>query len=251
MKRALAERVKQDMGDPIVPPSAPPSSSPMGFAGVNGVHGSGGAEHPPSKIPRLDPVPPVSASPQDLLPQTAVGGVGITSSSEIHAHMASKKRPRSPNVESSGNMTAYQSQKRPSHDADNNNGATSATKRGPGRPRKSASSSALKQENGSSDDDEADKSSFYLKRQNVSLAAELYAYRRRIYLLEREREFRRKECRSAERKIGELDGIWKGIESAIGKELEGNELLKEVGFFMCCYLLLFCIPLINTLFPFY
>ena len=25
MKRALAERVKQEMGDPIVPPSAPPS----------------------------------------------------------------------------------------------------------------------------------------------------------------------------------------------------------------------------------
>jgi len=46
--------------------------------------------------------------------------------------------------------------------------------------------------------------------------------------LEREREARRKECRVAENKIGKLNGVWKGIESAIGKELESDELLKQV-----------------------
>lgn len=140
---------------------------------------------------------------------------------EIHplsAGAGRKKRPRSnpPNSSSSGNTNAYQSQK--------SSGETK--KRGPGRPRKNA----VKQERveSSSEEDEGDNTSFYLKNQNVSLASELYAYRRRIYLLEREREYRRKECRVAGYKIGELGGVWKGLECAVGKELESNNLLKQV-----------------------
>ena len=194
MKRALAERVKQDMGDPVIPPSAPPSSMPGGYASTNGVGGEA-TGHPPSKMPRLDgPVAPSSSLP----------GAPVSSSSGV-------KRPRSPNATSSGNMTAFQSQ--------TTGGGT--TPRGRGRK------SSTKQQD-SSDEDDGDNSSFYLKQQNTSLASELYAYRRRIYLLEREREFRRRECRLAERKIGELSGVWKGLESALGKELERNELLKGV-----------------------
>lgn len=234
MKRALAKRVEQEMGEPIVSPNAPPSSLPMGYTGMNGAHG--GTSHPPSKIPRRPnaamasassslPLDPVSASPREL-PQSVAGGVGISSScSDIHT-MPNKKRPRSspqrppPNSSSSGNRKAYQSHKRSSDDENN---ATAPKKRGPGRPRKSA----VKQQVESSDEDEADTTSFYLKQQNNSLGSELYAYRRRIYLLEREREFRRKECRVAGHKIGQLGGVWRGLECAIGKELERNELFKE------------------------
>ncbi|KAL7463511.1 hypothetical protein ACHAXS_003873, partial [Conticribra weissflogii] len=56
-------------------------------------------------------------------------------------------------------------------------------------------------------------------------ASELYAYRRRIYLLERERAYRRRECRLAEKKMREVAGIWRGMEMAIG------EGVASLGFF--------------------
>mmetsp|Transcript_29756 Transcript_29756/g.63097 ORF Transcript_29756/g.63097 Transcript_29756/m.63097 type:complete len:1002 (-) Transcript_29756:423-3428(-) len=224
MKRALAKRVEKEMGEPIAPSRAPPSSLPMGYTGMNG-HSGGGTGHPQSKIPRTNmamasssslPMAPVSASPRDL-PQSGGGGM------DMYLSSSSKKRPRSPpNATSSGNTTAYQSRKTPD---DENHKTTSAPKgRGPGRPRKSA---VKRQQVESSDEDDADNSSFYLKQQNVALASELYSYRRRIYLLEREREFRRRECRVAGYQIGELSGVWKGLESAIGKELERNNLLNQ------------------------
>mmetsp|Transcript_6260 Transcript_6260/g.10867 ORF Transcript_6260/g.10867 Transcript_6260/m.10867 type:complete len:1006 (+) Transcript_6260:325-3342(+) len=233
MKRALAKRVSQERGDPKVPPNGPPSSLPMGYTGMNGA-GGGATGHPPSKIPRTNmamssssssslPMPPMSDSSRDL-PQSVLGRMEINpmpaASSGMAGSQSSKKRPRSPpNASTSGNTTAYRSQK----SCDENNATTATPKgRGPGRPRKSA----VKQPD-SSDEDEADNSSFYLKQQNAGLTSELYSYRRRIYLLEREREFRRKECRVAGYKIGELGGVWKGLESAIGKELERNKLLKK------------------------
>jgi hypothetical protein len=143
---------------------------------------------------------------------------------EVHStSAASKKRPRSPpDAFGSGNEAAYRSSQ------NDDNGAT-PNGRGSGRPRKS--SSAARQDQDSADEEDVENSSFFLKLQNASLASELYAYRRRIYLLEREREFRRKECRVAGRKIGELGGVWRGLECAIGKELESNVLLKRVRLF--------------------
>ena len=246
MKRALAERVKQEMGDPIVPgPSAPP-----GYTSMNGVSGGGspdGHNLPPSKIPRTNmsnvassstssiPMAPVSASPHGI-PQSSMGDM---MSMEVHStggNSAGMKRPL-PNASSSGNVAAYQSSQNPPSTnhvhTSNNNAATATTAtpkgRGPGRPRKSA----IKQDSSDDDDDDKDNSSFYLKQQNSSLASELYAYRRRIYLLEREREFRRRECRVAGYKIGKLGGVWKGLESAIGKEFESNDFLKQVC--LCYY----------------
>ena len=148
-------------------------------------------------------------------------------SSSMSATVISKKRPRSPtgapDASGSGNEAAYRTSQNDDRGAAPNNG------RGPGRPRKSASST--RQDQDSADEEDVENSSFYLKLQNASLASELYAYRRRIYLLERERELRRKECRIAGRKIGELSGVWRGLECAIGKELESNALLKLVRLF--------------------
>ena len=229
MKRALAERVKQEMGDPIVPPSAPPSYNGMNGVVVGVDHGRGHM----SKIPRTNapstpqmPVAPVSASPRDVPADIARGG-GMTM--EVYAtSAASKKRPRSPpDASGSGNEAAYRTYQ------NDDNGATPGG-RGPGRPRKSSSSAAL-QDQDSADEDDAENSSFYLKLQNNSLASELFAYRRRIYLLEREREFRRRECRVAGRKIGELSGAWRALECAIGKELESNAMLKQVRLPFCLF----------------
>ncbi len=223
MKRALAERVKQEMGDPTIPPSAPPAYN----------LDCGGGEHP-SKIPRSNtpatPPVPVSASPRDMTSGDFALGGGMTMevhSSSMSATVISKKRPRSPtgapDASGSGNEAAYRTSQNDDRGAAPNNG------RGPGRPRKSASST--RQDQDSADEEDVENSSFYLKLQNASLASELYAYRRRIYLLERERELRRKECRIAGRKIGELSGVWRGLECAIGKELESNALLKLVRLF--------------------
>ena len=227
MKRALAERVKQEMGDPIVPPSAPPSYT----------LDCGGGGHP-SKIPRPNtpPAAPVSASPRDISGDFAAMGERMTM--EVHSSttsaVISKKRPRSPvntpNASGSGNEAAYRTSQKDDHGATPNG-------RGPGRPRKSTSSA--RQDQDSADEEEIENSSFYLKLQNASLASELYAYRRRIYLLERERELRRRECRIAGRKIGELSGVWRGLECAIGKELESNALLNPVRLFFPIRFILF------------
>ena len=214
MKRALSQRIKQDNGD-VPGPSAPPE-----YTGMNGHSGGGGSpDQPPSKIPRTNVTTSNNMAP-------------ITAASSSHAGLPQSvgmKRPRSPpNTSSSGNVDAYQSSQKPRSSNDNSNSTTATTptpaapQQGSGRRKRSA----IKQD--SSDDDGGDDGAFYLKQQNASLAAELYAYRRRIYLLEREREARRKDCRVAENKIGKLNGVWKGIESAIGKELESNELLKQV-----------------------
>lgn len=254
MKRALAERVKQEMGDPIIPPSAPPSS--MRYIGMNGVGNSVGdlSDHP-SKIPQTNlsfssssvlMTTPAYASPRDLSQSNGVGGGSSREEMSMESYPAvaavaattSKKRPRSPpNSSSSGNTAAYQSSSlmmTSIGENDDDAAATTATPktRGPGRPRKSSSSTAIRQECESTDEDDADNSGFYLKLQNVSLASELYAYRRRIYLLEREREYRRRECRVASRRIGELSGAWRGMECALGKEFESNELLKQVCAFI-------------------
>lgn len=210
MKRALAERVKQEMGGPTS--NGPPE-------GMNGVNNG---IPPTNKMPRLaaeslsSPMPmsaPVSASPID---HNSIGEMAMELSSReddrmitnnITTSISSKKRPRSPNACSSGNVSAFQSQKL----SDDENDTTPK-----GRPHRSSKPSA------NSDDEreeEFNNSTFFLKHQNKSLASELYAYRRRIYLLEKERDYRRKECRIAGKRIGELRGAWRGLEEALGQEM--------------------------------
>ena len=120
MKRALAERVKQEqLGSPIEsPPSAPFS-----------------AKHP------IEPVPSHASSSHSAPPQS----VDTSSAPE------SKKRPRSPNAQSSGNLSTY----------------SEPSKKRPGRPRKNASSNQAAQ---SDSEEEADPTSgpFFLKHQNVA-----------------------------------------------------------------------------------
>ncbi len=239
MKRALAERVKQEMGDPVAPPGAPPSYGGRMNGVVVGEDRGRGGDHPghPSKIPRAanarssagapraPAAAPASASPRDVPGDVAALGGGTTTT-EAHAASsaaASKKRPRTPpDASGSGNEAAYRT-----HQNYDRGAAPGSNGRGPGRPRKSPSA-APQDRDDSADEEDAENSSFYLKLQNASLASELFAYRRRIYLLEREREFRRRGCRAAGRKIGELSGAWGGLECAIGKELESNALLKRV-----------------------
>jgi hypothetical protein len=215
MKRALAERVKQEMGGPTA--NGPPETVNHDV-GVNGVNYSNG--QPPAKLPRMaesalsSPMPtstPVSTSPMD---HNAMGGVPMELSSRDDGRMTttnnnspppSKKRPRSPNANSSGNLSAFQAQK----SSDDENEPT--TPRGRSHRSKPTANS--------DDENEESNSDFYLKHQNKSLASELYAYRRRIYLLEKERDYRRKECRIAGRRIGELRGAWRGLEEALGQEI--------------------------------
>jgi len=193
MKRALAERVKQEFGDPVLQAPAP---SPSAYGNGVAPHHHHGHQ---AKVPKLEAgqiassssaVAAASSSPHAPLsgPMTAQGHTPPL------IPPASKKRPRSPpNAGSSGNVSAFQS----------------AGKGGRKRP----SPAQL------DEDDEDDKSAFFLKHQNSALASELYAYRRRIYLLEREREYRRKECRAVDGLVREVGSSWRGLEGAIGQDL--------------------------------
>eukprot|EP00577_Skeletonema_sp_RCC1716_P003604 CAMPEP_0113422156 /NCGR_PEP_ID=MMETSP0013_2-20120614/28308_1 /TAXON_ID=2843 ORGANISM="Skeletonema costatum, Strain 1716" /NCGR_SAMPLE_ID=MMETSP0013_2 /ASSEMBLY_ACC=CAM_ASM_000158 /LENGTH=970 /DNA_ID=CAMNT_0000309877 /DNA_START=150 /DNA_END=3062 /DNA_ORIENTATION=- /assembly_acc=CAM_ASM_000158 len=222
MKRALAERVKQEMEGPMSNNGPPDTNHHVGMNGMNN------GLPPANKMPRMSEAPslsssmsmsaPISASPID---HNAIGGVGIELSSAgiatntITSSTPSKKRPRSPNANSSGNVSAFQAQK----SSDDENESTPKGRRH--RSKQSANS----------DDEEGDdsNSSFYLKHQNQSLASELYAYRRKIYLLEKERDYRRNECRIAGKRIGELKGAWRGLEEALGQEMATINLPQSEG----------------------
>lgn len=191
MKRALAERVKQErLGSPVATPSnsngvtaspqtfsakSPPEFSNYTNNGGNGDLIMGGQQHNQA-IPR-HPAPP-----QDV-------------------NSSIKKRPRSPNAESSGNITTYTAE---------------PAKKRPGRPRKNAAAPQRDEDTDSDDEADATKGPFYLKHQNAALASELYAYRRRIYLLEREREWRRRECGLVGERVRILEGVWRGMEEGLG-----------------------------------
>lgn len=194
MKRALAERVKQErLGSPVETPSSngaahqtlaakpPPELSSNLLNGGN----SASADHIPRRpsAESSHPNPPQSMDTEPDDPPTSV-----------------KKRPRSPNATSSGNVSSYTEE---------------PAKKRPGRPRKSTSAPAAPD---SDSEGEADPTGgpFYLKHQNAALASELYAYRRRIYLLEREREWRRKECGVVGEKVRVLEGVWRGMEEGLG-----------------------------------
>ena len=245
MKRALAERVKQEMEGPV--PNGPPDTT-NNHVGMNGVNNG---LPPANKMPRMTEAPsltssmsmsaPVSASPID---HNAIGGVamelssrqdvGNASNNTITSSSPSKKRPRSPNANSSGNVSAFRAQK----SSDDENDSTPK-----GRRHHSKHSA-------NSDDEEGDdsNSSFYLKHQNQALASELYAYRRKIYLLEKERDYRRKECRIAGKRIGELKGAWRGIEEALGQEMATINLppseVRFIIFWLASCLFSFCAQLL-------
>ena len=192
MKRALAERVKQErLGSPVETPSngaahqtftkpSPQLSSTL----INNGNGDVCMEEKNyQEIPRQSLTPHSLPPPQDTTTSSATSTI--------------KKRPRSPNATSSGNITSYTEE---------------PAKKRPGRPPKSQTKMD------SDSDDEADPTSgpFYLKSQNAALAGELYAYRRRIYLLEREREWRRRECGVVGERIRVLEGVWRGMEEGLG-----------------------------------
>ena len=284
MKRALAERVKQEVGDEVRhPPCAPPEYHHHGMnGGVTSIVGDfrvGGVNSPSLSLSSGMTFQPVSASPRDNQINNTSSSSGketlpmevqmpsTLSATDTTSTTVNKKRPRSPpDAYDSGNGVAYSRSSSQNGESNSSNGgvvngamttsSSSATlnngnngRVGPGRPRKSE----MRDDNSNNygpadggDEEEVENSSFYLKLQNASLASELYAYRRRIYLLEREREFRRKECRVAGRKIGELSGAWRGLECAIGKELESNALLQGVRpsrwitFYICFHALVLC-----------
>ena len=190
MKRALAERVKQEqLGSPVETPS-------------NGAAHQAFAKPPPELSSTLinngngdvcmeeknyQEIPRQSLTPRTAPPQDTTASAPPTI----------KKRPRSPNATSSGNITSFTEE---------------PAKKRPGRPPKSQTKVE------SDSDEEADPTSgpFYLKSQNAALAGELYAYRRRIYLLEREREWRRRECGVVGERVRILEGVWRGMEEGLG-----------------------------------
>lgn len=230
MKRALAERVKQEqLSSPIESPpitahacsaKPPPSEISAKLSGsvdvpIGDASTTSGAGQSFNAIPRRS-APPISTQHVSSLhaapPQS-------TEAQSIESHLtmpppsvpssAAKKRPRSPNALSSGNVTSFQSEEVP--------------KKRPGRPRKhppttnSANSNNRHSSAHSDSDEEADPSNgpFFLKYQNSALSSELYAYRRRIYLLEREREWRRKECEVIGERVRVLEGVWRGMEEGL------------------------------------
>jgi E3 ubiquitin-protein ligase BRE1 len=73
------------------------------------------------------------------------------------------------------------------------------------------------------DEDDANASAFYLKHQNRALASELRSVKYQLSRLERERDYRRKQCLDAVQSINALQAIWSQLESALcGDKNNGN-----------------------------
>ncbi|MGA0861040.1 MAG: hypothetical protein ACO3R2_15860 [bacterium] len=195
MKRALAERVKQErLGSPVETPSAN-GASHQTFVAKPPPELSANLSSNGGNVSQVDhiPQPSSTATSHPNPPQSMDTGPDPSTSQP-----SVKKRPRSPNATSSGNISSFTEEP--------------ARKR-PGRPRKSTPAAP---ESDSDDEGDPTRGPFYLKHQNAALASELYAYRRRIYLLEREREWRRKECGVVGERVRMLDGVWRGMEEWLG-----------------------------------
>ena len=206
MKRALAARAKHDPNG-----LAPPGGGPMAGHVV-----SSSPSQPPLKIQKFevkhDVVPSSSEVPHSSL--RPVEPIVISSSQPVLdsvppvQHLAEKN---SANVVSGS--SSLPSTPRPGTSV--TYGATDPSKTKNSMKRQRPSLGAPDSNGNNDDDDDADKSSFFLKHQNAALASELQQLRYQLELLERERDFRRSQCRDACQLLHSLEATWNAMEVAL------------------------------------
>jgi hypothetical protein len=176
MKRALAERAKQEADDPVEVPHSEtriPTTSTTTYSSntlaittnttstsITNTNASTNTASPPSKIPKLEH----TLSPH----HRSTSLPNLTQSKRI-------RMPQRSNHQDDSN-----------HDDGDDEESNSATQ-----------------------------NAFYLKHQNKALASELYQYKHTIALLEKERMVRRQELEVVAKVIQELNQVWVGVEGTL------------------------------------
>eukprot|EP00529_Nitzschia_sp_RCC80_P003933 CAMPEP_0113513304 /NCGR_PEP_ID=MMETSP0014_2-20120614/39787_1 /TAXON_ID=2857 /ORGANISM="Nitzschia sp." /LENGTH=962 /DNA_ID=CAMNT_0000409691 /DNA_START=328 /DNA_END=3213 /DNA_ORIENTATION=- /assembly_acc=CAM_ASM_000159 len=213
MKRALAERAKQSglpnggvlAAVPVAGSDTPvpkngsvalqepsPVPAPVTASDVRKQPGDG-QQPPPIKIPRRN-----SSSQQEGAPSTPAGMTTNSSSRTV-----------APVTGSADNI------------ARSSPGNTSSQRQAPDPPRPSPRPTKKRQRDSivklEEEDEEEDENSsaFYLKHQNRALSSELRSVKYQLSRLERERDYRREQCKQAVDNLGALHSIWTQLESAL------------------------------------
>lgn len=195
MKRALAERAKQSLPQPLRQPQQPTTNANVSIEQniiVDSVGSS--ALPPPSKIPRIGRAPingeETRTFDRDIAPAETISAVKSESPRSTKKTSTGDPinvpvRPSSDNVQSRRSKSSS-SHKNSSNDADH------------------------------SEQEEEDKASaFYLKHQNRALATELKSLQHAVTGLKEERDARRQQCHRCIQALHSLQATWTALETAL------------------------------------
>lgn len=199
MKRALAARAKHDPNG-LAPAAVVSSPQPK-----------------PSKIPRVEPKQ--EELPSNSSSSNGVGGSGAESGPGSGAMMNSQqpqtlKPKEEPLLTKSNNVVVPSSvpeTKSTSTKVKQNSLPNSPRPNKPGRP--SMKRQRASQTPAAEEDDET--GAFFLKHQNAALSSELQQLRFQFSLLEKERDFRRTQCKDANQALHSLEATWTAMEVAL------------------------------------
>lgn len=153
----------------------------------------------------------------------ATNGLGPTSAPPVVSSSSSTGPPprKIPRVDN-GNTQQQQVKAEPITIPSSNNTRNSSSSLTPraspsGTPREKRTS--MKRQRSSAalaaEEEEGDSSAFYLKHQNKALASELKGLQYQLGLLEKERDFRRKQCQEASSALEALQNTWTQMEVAL------------------------------------
>lgn len=219
MKRALAARAKHDPNG-----LAPPVGSPMAGRVVSSSPGQ-----PPLKIQKFEVKHEEAAGSSEVLHSSMrpVEPIIISSSQPVLDSLP----PVQQLVEKNSTHVISGSNSLPSspRPGASSQGAPNTSKTKNSMKRQRPSPAAPDGEGDDDDDDCADKSAFFLKHQNAALASELQQLRYQLQLLERERDFRRNQCRDACQLLHSLEATWNAMEVALQLGQQPQDEQEEVS----------------------
>lgn len=219
MKRALAERAKQSAGQ--LPPSNGGGPFRVVEAPTTSRSTDDAADGRPVKIPRRAHD---NDTPTNVLSIDGPGGVSgplvPTSGSEnmTERPLPSMTDPNShlnaggpPPSSSSSNINM----KRPRNDSSGAGTTGNSSTSSSSQPKPPQQAPQHYASDDVTEESQSNMSSFYLKHQNQALASELKALRYQLSLLERERDYRRKQCQIACQALNSLQATWSQMESGL------------------------------------
>lgn len=184
MKRALAQRAKHDPNG-----LAPSVTSP--------------SAQPPLKIAKVEDNGDQSQQPGSEAPEMPSESKNISQDASLSSVTTTKSIKNSNGSESS-NVNKIATNKR------------TGLNSGPNTPRGKTSMKRQRiSQTAVDDNEEKENSSFFLKHQNAALASELKQLNYQFDLLEKERTFRRKQCKDANQALHALEATWTAMEVAL------------------------------------
>jgi hypothetical protein len=204
MKRALAERAKQSglpngvaasPADPtyVMSMSMGSSGSISGGVGENGSSSSPAAQ--PLKMARTTESPPPGLQLQHVPSAPAATAVTVVSSSTTLDATATTAAPPAVLLSTASSSSPRTMSRGTKRQRDVSNAPAPPTF--------------------SEDEDDSNFSSFYLRHQNRAMASELSRMKYQLAHLERERDYRRRQCQKACQSVNSLQATWTQLETSL------------------------------------